>query len=175
MDVAFDNAASLITSGVDFAAAFNFETGNTGTFDVGLRATLISEYDFTQVAGAPATDGVGSRNFTNPFTSAPEWRANVNLDWTIGNHTAGAIVRYISDYTDDNGGGAKIDAYTAVDLQYSYYLDRLFETSEGTTLSVGILNAFDEDPPFAVGVQGFDSKVHDPRGQMIYIRARQNF
>ncbi len=175
VDVAFDNVASLITSGLDFAAAFNFEAGNMGEFDVGLRATYIGEYDFVQVAGAPRTDGAGSRNFTNPFTSAPEWRANVNLDWTIGNHTAGAIVRYISDYTDDNGGGAEIDSYTTLDLQYSFYLDRLFETSEGTTLTVGVLNAFDEDPPFAVGVQGFDSKVHDPRGRMIYIRARQNF
>ena len=69
----------------DFAAAYNFEAGNMGEFDVGLRATYIGEYDFAQVAGAPTTDGAGSRNFTNPFTSAPEWRANVNLDWTIGN------------------------------------------------------------------------------------------
>jgi len=38
-----------------------------------------------------------------------------------------------------------------------------------------MLNVFDEEPPFVVGVQGFDSKVHDPRGQMIYFRVHQGF
>lgn len=175
VDVAFGNAASLITSGLDFAAAYNYEMGEIGTFDVGLRATYISKYSFRQSVGAPRVNGAGSRNFTNPFSSAPEWRINVNLDWTKGNQAAGAIVRYISSYTDDNGGGAKINSHTTLDLQYSYYLDQLFGTSQGTSLTAGVLNVFDNDPPFAVGVQGFDSKVHDPRGRMIYVRARQNF
>ncbi len=175
VDVAFGNAASLITSGLDFAAAYNYDAGELGVLDAGVRATYMTKYSFRQVAGAARVDGAGSRNFTNPFTSAPEWRVNVNLNWTKGNHTAGAIVRYISSYTDDNGGGAKIAAHTTLDLQYSLNLDQLFGTSKGTMLSAGILNVFDNDPPFAVGVQGFDSKVHDPRGRMIYIRARQNF
>lgn len=175
VDVAFANAASLITEGVDLAADYNFEAGGMGSFDVGIRATYITKYSFQQVAGAPRTDGAGSRNFTNPFTSTPEWRANLNLDWTRGNHSAGAIVRFISSYDDDNGGGANIDSYTTLDLQYNYKIAKLFGASEGTSLSFGILNVFDEDPPFAVGVQGFDSKVHDPRGQMVYFRARQAF
>jgi iron complex outermembrane recepter protein len=175
VDVAFGNAASLQTSGVDFAVDYDLGSIGSSEFDIGLRGTVISEYEFQQVAGGPTVDGKGSRNFTNPFTSAPEWRVNANLDWTKGDHSAGAIVRYISSYDDDNGGGASIDSYTTLDLQYNYFTGRLFENSKGTTISLGILNAFDEDPPFAVGVQGFDSKVHDPRGRMIYIRARQSF
>ncbi len=173
--MAFGNAASLVTEGIDLATDYNFETGSLGSFNVGFRATYISDYSFQQVVGGATTDGAGNRNFTNPFTSAPEWRANVNLDWATGNHSAGAIVRFISSYDDDNGGGASIDSFTSLDLQYNYAIADLFGSSEGTSLTLGILNAFDEDPPFAVGVQGFDSKVHDPRGQMVYVRVRQGF
>jgi hypothetical protein len=177
VDVAFANAASLVTEGLDLATNYAFEAGGMGSIDLGVRATYISTYDFQQVAGGATTDGTGNRNFTNPFTSVPEWRANFNLDWTSGsgNHTAGAIVRYISSYDDDNGGGAKIDSHTTLDLQYNYAIAQLFGSSEGTLLSFGILNVFDEDPPPAVGVQGFDSKVHDPRGRMIYGRVRLGF
>ena len=174
VDVAFDNAASLITSGFDIASDYTFDAG-AGSFDVGVRATYISKYSFQQVAGTPRVDGAGNRNFTNPFTSTPEWRINANLDWSRNNHAAGAIVRYISSYDDDNGGGANIDSHTTLDLQYSYHASQLFGTSQGTSFTLGILNVFDNDPPFAVGVQGFDSKVHDPRGRMIYVSARQSF
>ncbi len=175
VDVAFANAASLVTEGIDLATDYNFEPGSLGSFNVGFRATYVSEYSFQQVAGGSTTEGAGNRNFTNPFTSVPEWRANANLDWVSGNHSAGAIVRFISSYDDDNGGGASIDSFTSLDLQYNYHIAKLFGSSEGTSLTVGILNVFDEDPPFAVGVQGFDSKVHDPRGQMVYVRIRQGF
>jgi len=175
VDVAFGNAASLQTSGFDFAVDYDIGTNGSSEFEVGLRATVISEYEFQQVVGGSTVDGKGSRNFANPFTSAPEWRVNANFDWINGQHSAGAIVRYISSYEDDNGGGATIDSYTTLDLQYNFFIDELFSRSTGTTLTIGVLNATDEDPPFAVGVQGFDSKVHDPRGRMIYIRARQGF
>ena len=174
VDVAFGNAASLITSGIDIAAGYNFEAG-AGSFDAGVRATYVNKYSFRQVQGGPRVDGAGSRNFTNPFTSVPEWRINANLDWTRNNHRASAIVRFISSYDDDNGGGANIDSYTTLDLQYSYDIAKLFGTSQGTSFTLGVLNVFDEDPPFAVGVQGFDSKVHDPRGRMLYVSARQSF
>lgn len=127
------------------------------------------------MTASPTIEGKGSRNFANPFTSTPEWRVNLNFDWISGNHSAGAIVRYISSYDDDNGGGAKIDSHTTLDLQYNFAIAELFSKSAGTLFTLGVLNVTDEDPPFAVGVQGFDSKVHDPRGRMVYIKARQSF
>ena len=42
-------------------------------------------------------------------------------------------------------------------------------------ISVGATNLFDEDPPFVATNGGFDSKVHDPRGRLIYVRGTLGF
>jgi len=49
-----------------------------------------------------------------------------------------------------------------------------------TDLSIGVNNLTDEDPPAidrssANGRRAFDNQVHDPRGQIVYLRFRHNF
>jgi len=39
---------------------------------------------------------------------------------------------------------------------------------DATAINVGVINAFDEDPPQVFTNGGFDSKVHDPRGRLLY-------
>lgn len=175
IDVAFINAASLTTEGLDFAGAYTLDAADMGSITLGARATYTRKYDYQQTVGGEVSEGAGSRNFNNPFAPAPKWRMNFNADWMMGNHSANVIVRHISSYNDDNNSNESISAHTTVDLQYSYLLEALFSDSDNTIVTVGMINVFDQDPPSVVAVQGFDSKVHDPRGRMVYAKLRKNF
>jgi iron complex outermembrane recepter protein len=67
-----------------------------------------------------------------------------------------------------------IDAQALLDIQGRYNLN------DKTTLTLGINNLLDEDPPFAIGdgdsdLYGYASKVHNPRGQYIYGKISYKF
>jgi iron complex outermembrane recepter protein len=39
-------------------------------------------------------------------------------------------------------------------------------------LSIGALNVFDTAPPNVLTNAGYDTKVHDPRGRVLYVRLK---
>lgn len=174
VEVEFINASSLQTDGFDFGAAYEFGVGGIGDLAIDLRATYINKYSFRLTEGGNKIDGAGSRNFLNPFRSTPEWRGNASLFWSSGRHKAGATVRYIDSYLDDNAKNAPIDSQITLDLQYSYDLGELLGRGRETRLTIGAINVTDEDPPVASGIATFDTSVHDPRGRLVYISLRQS-
>jgi hypothetical protein len=56
-------------------------------------------------------------------------------------------------------------------VQYNYRFAPWGDNDEGMVLSIGGINVTDEDPPYVSTNGGFDSKVHDPRGALYYIKA----
>jgi iron complex outermembrane receptor protein len=172
VDSFYTNASSLETDGIDLSIAQDFELGADGTLRVGADATYIASYDIEDPQ-AGHVDGVGKRNFANFGTSTPEWRLNSFVSWQRDRHTVNAFVRYIDSYVDDQvdlGQGPAfyrdIDSQTTVDAQYSLSL-----RENALTLTFGAINLFDEDPPRVATSGGYDSKVHDPRGRLLYAKA----
>ena len=72
-------------------------------------------------------------------------------------------MRYTDSVTDDIAGGAKIDAWTVFDAQYSY------ELGDSYTIAVGALNLLDEDPPTAA-FTGYLPSLADALGRQAYVR-----
>ncbi|MEE4381624.1 MAG: TonB-dependent receptor [Pseudomonadales bacterium] len=179
----FINTASVNTKGVDLSARYPFETDALGTIDAFYNMSLLLEYEFQEAPGAPTVDGLGKRNFQTVGAPAPEWRANAGLDWNLNNHTLNLTLRYTDAYEmraapsaliagfNNRTPSADIDEFVTVDLQYSYQFQELFGTSM-TTLSFGAINLFDEEPPRLDDGPGYDSKIHDPRGRVVYGRLR---
>ena len=64
---------------------------------------------------------------------------------------------------------------TTVDLQYNFNMEGLFDGGEATTFSIGLINAFDKRPPFVPTNGGFESRTHDPRGRLAYVRLSAGF
>lgn len=174
VEVEFVNASSLVTDGFDIGVAYDFDAKSAGAFALDARATYINQYAFRLTEDGAETDGAGSRNFRNPFRSTPEWRGNASLFWSLGGHDFGATVRYIDSYADDNASNVQIDSQTTLDLQYGYNFGGLFGEDRETRLTVGAINATNQDPPVASGIATFDTTVHDPRGRLIYVRLRQS-
>ena len=127
---------------------------------------------------AGAIEGAGRRNFANFGTSTPEWKANAFVAWSTERHGVNAFLRYIDSYVDDEvdiGQGSAffrpIDSQITLDAQYTLTL----AAERAPLLTFGVINATDEDPPRVQTSGGYDSKVHDPRGRMVYAKAMFRF
>ncbi len=177
VDSFYDNASTLETNGFDLLARYDLDAAG-GTFAFGVEATFVTTYDLVDPQ-AGAIDGAGKRNFGNFATSVPELRANGFLNWTRDQHNANLFLRFIDSYTDDQVGFGQgpeafesIDSQVTVDANYSYRLDFANFTP---IVTVGAINLLDEDPPRVTTNGGYDSKVHDPRGRLWFVKAAVQF
>ena len=100
------------------------------------------------------------------------------MQWQTDRHAVNTFVRYIDSYVDDEvdiGQGAAfyrpIDSQVTLDAQYTLTL----QAARAPKLTFGAINLTDEDPPRVQTSGGYDSKVHDPRGRMLYAKALFRF
>lgn len=174
--VNFRNASSVKTDGIDISASYTAETG-MGVFRPSVEASYVLNYDIVDPL-AGNIDGAGSRNFTNFGAPTPEWRVNVGFAWGLGGHSINAYLRYIDSMRNDQpnpAGVDVVDSMTTVDVQYNFNMEGLFSGGENTTISVGLINAFDKAPPYVPTNGGFESRTHDPRGRLMYFRLTAGF
>ena len=174
VDSYYQNASKLKTDGFDLSADYTFALRGSGTLRVGTEGTYITTYTLDDPQ-AGHVDGAGKRNFANFGTSTPRWRANAFVNWHHQRNAVNVYVRYIDSYVNDEslvaGGYPQIGSFTTVDAQYTLTLGR----KNSPTLSFGGINLLDENPPHVATNGGYDSKVHDPRGRMLYVKAAFKF
>lgn len=164
----FVNAPSVEAQGLDFALSHEgVDLGRFGALNAGLEAVYIDEFTLFDPVLNTEIDAAGNRNFTNFARSLPQWRANLRGGWVNGPWSVNAQARYISSYDDDENNGAEIDSWTAYDLQAGWSSD---VRGHALTASVGALNLFDEAAPVVNTPLGYDTKVHDARGRVLYAR-----
>ena len=174
LDLSFINAASLKTDGIDVTLTYTIPTDTAGRFVVTADATRAFSYDIKRNATDLVFDGNGRRNFTNIGVSSPKFRGNFGVAWDLEQFGASVTGRYIGSYFDDRTGGRQIGNHFTVDAQLSVGIG-VGGDKDRIRLSVGAINLFDQMPPAAVGQQGFDATVHDPRGRVIYARLKTRF
>lgn len=170
VNVAFINADSIDTNGFDFSASKSFDLAG-GTLTPSLDGTYVLTYDVTN--NGVTIDGAGRLNRSNVGSPTPELRGNFGLNYEREGFGANAYVRYIDSYEDDNGVG--IDSNTQVDVQASYNFGSLIRDDSETTLTIGLVNAFDQDPPFVAVSGSYDPRTHDPRGRRAYVKLGTKF
>jgi outer membrane receptor protein involved in Fe transport len=177
VDSFYDNASALETDGLDLSIVYDVDTASGASLRVGAEATYIASYDIEDPQ-AGLIDGVGTRNFANFGTSTPEWRINTFFNWQRERHGVNVFLRFIDSYVDDQvdlGQGPAffrdVDSHLTVDAQYTLSL----RAENAPALTFGAINLFDEDPPRVATSGGYDSKVHDPRGRLLYARATFRF
>ncbi len=198
----FVNIGSVETDGIDINADYTLDIGN-GSIIFDLGATFLNKFDVdTDGDGINEFDGAGSRNQSNSdsFGTMPELRGNLGATWFTGNHVARLGLNYIDSYKNDQGNNREVDAWTTLDAMYSYTFSGLLGDGD-TTLSIGINNIADKDPPGLVrnesdGVTpeqrfdpvtgaynrdlfdrpGYDARAgHDLRGRIVYARFKHAF
>jgi len=166
IDTSYINASSALTDGVDVSARYALDD-----VTLGAEATYIHKFMLQETPTSAKVDVAGSRNFLSFARSLPRWRGNVSAGWEKERHGATAALHYIGDYRDDQNGNRRIRPHVTLDAQYSYTLPPPRDgADESPSLAVGVVNLFDRNPPALNTNGGYDSKVHDPRGRVLYVR-----
>jgi outer membrane receptor protein involved in Fe transport len=176
----FTNLGGVQADGIDLSATYIFDDVGGGQLGLTADLTYITTYDVDRGDGSPTFVGLNNRNASfGQLGSVPETRLNAGVNWRNDRHAVNLWVRYIGGYDDrsPNNEYETIDAWTVLDIQYMLSLD---VGSGVTDLSIGVNNLTDEDPPAidrdsANGRRAFDSQVHDPKGQVVYLRVKHSF
>ncbi len=163
----FVNASSVETAGIDFSASWTIDQGAIGTFTPTFTGTYVLNYDIDDPQ-AGFIDGEGQRNFTNFGSPTPQLRFNAGINWVNGAHSANIFVRHIGSYLDDQNGLTDIGSDTRIDLQYAISLSEYLNRDKLTQVTFGGRNITGTRPPFVATNGGFDSRVADPRGPLLY-------
>ncbi len=162
------NAATINASGIDLEASYNMDMLG-GSFTVSSGLAYYLEYEIP--INGQQTDVAGQFNQGNFARSIPDYKANLALHWQTDSHSVYSRVNYVSSYEN---GTDTISSYAPVEVQYQYAFN---VGDDQASISVGLINAFDEDPPYVVDGANFsyDPKHHDPRGQLFYVRGSYHF
>ncbi len=174
----FINAAGDITRGTDVSLQANTRWGGatwTATFD----GTYIDSHRSRIFTSQPYVESAGQWDSRDLFV---RWKHQLNVAYTRGDWSAMVGQSYTSGYRDEVPAGTvppgfdpEVDSYTVYNLALTYSGVR------NLTVTAGIKNLFDEDPPFtahnldfAAGA-GWDPRVADPRGRSYTLRVNYKF
>ncbi len=173
------NAADSETKGLDLSLQHSVNLFG-GRLSTTVNATKMISHKERIIETSPLIQYVGEWTGTTLYLP---WKASGSLGFKTGAWNTTASVSYKSSYNDEN-----MAAYTANPLPArkvaEYTTFNLFSSYTGIknlTLSAGIINLLDKDPPFTwhnvdgvVGA-GWDPRVADPRGRTVQVSVSYDF
>ncbi|HJT96761.1 MAG TPA: TonB-dependent receptor [Rhodanobacteraceae bacterium] len=178
------NLGKIDTEGYDLGVNWvGAETG-IGTFGARLQTTYTQK--FKAVANDTGAEEPRTVGIEVADSAIPRWRTTLNLNWGIGDWTAIWTMRYISGLEESCGssnGFAVCDdsvadrnhlgAVTYNDARLTWKLPVSIESS----VSLGVNNVFDKDPPFCLScsLNGYDASTYDLPGRFWYAEASVKF
>lgn len=169
IDTPTENLGGMRVSGVDLSAAWRSGSTPYGGFGVTLDGTYISKFRYQRERGGAFINAVGRYSDNAPVF---RWQHVVSVDWTMGAWRAALSQRYKSGYVDQ-GGVDDVGAYMLHDVSLTY------TGIKNVTLSAGINNLLDKDPPKSVQTttfqRGYDPRFTDPLGRTFVFRAGYRF
>lgn len=177
------NSGTATVKGVDLFANWRRNIGN-GRLDVSLNGTYMNQFDQTSPSGAIShkvgtlVDGNG-----DPVLGANEggvilrWKHALSATWSEASWSSTLIQHF---YTGYETGRRDDGARNFIASQALYDANVIYRGIRDVTLSVGVRNLFDRQPPIFVPVSnqfqfGYDIGQYDPRGRLIYVTATYRF
>jgi iron complex outermembrane receptor protein len=174
----FVNADGDRTRGADVGIEFNGDWRG-GRWIAALDGSYVDSHRVRIFATQPFVEQAGR---WNARTLQLRWKHLARLGYTRGHWNTTLTHQYASGYDDEVPPGTvppgferEVDAYSVFGLSASY------GGFDGVTLTAGIRNLFDTDPPFtahnldfAAGA-GWDPRVADPRGRSYTLNVQYQF
>lgn len=177
------NLGQTRLDGVDVDLRWRIAAGEYGRFTVGLAGTYFRKFD----AQNPDGSFTGAVDVTNNNTGGliPRWKHYLSVNWLRGPWSVTLAQNYQGDYQDLPGSfedptdptfvPRTVRSYQTYDLQATY------AGLANLTLTAGVRNLLDRDPPYTnAGGQvyfqgGYDPGYVDPRGRFYYARLTYRF
>ena len=173
----FVNAEGDITRGVDVGLHVRGALGR-GRWNAGIDGTYVESFRSRVFATESYTEYAGQYNSRDLY---PRWKHQAQFTYETGPWSATLYQSYTSGYRDEVPPVAPPGFNPKVDRYIIYHLTGSYTGLKNTTITVGVKNLFNEDPPFtahnvdfAAGA-GWDPRVADPRGRSYIARINNRF
>ena len=170
LDNRFRNLTSVKTRGVDVALDHSNDTAG-GKWVYGLSGTYIFDQQQQITPTAPVFDYVDTVG--NPL----QLRLAGHLSWSLRRWTVQATVNYTGPYRDPGSVPARgVDSWTTADVNVGYQVDRGQGWLAETQCNLGIINLFNQRPPFVnqfdplSGTVGYDAANATVLGRQISLQ-----
>lgn len=173
------NLGQVETQGLDLAIDWLAPGSAYGQFGINWSATRVERFRaVSKATGLAEPRGIGVEVADSGI---PRWRSSLRLNWEYAEISASWAVRYVSKLTEQCGDAAAFpscgnpDAGTNTLSETFYHDVRASWRVPGDTdltLTAGINNLLDEDPPVCVScsLNGYDASVYDLPGQFAYLQ-----
>ena len=174
----FVNAEGDITRGADVGLQLNGKLGQ-GRWNAALDGTYIDSFRSRIFASQPYTETVGKWNSRDLFV---RWKHQARFTYTNGPWSGTVSQNFTAGYKDEVPVGVVPPGFDPDVKSYTIYnASATYTGFRNTTLTLGVKNLFDRDPPFtahnldfAAGA-GWDPRVADPRGRAFTARVSYTF
>jgi iron complex outermembrane receptor protein len=163
------NLGGIDTNGIDFAFGYRTNVGSYGKMNFGLQSTWIHKYEYQNIDGAPWLNELGVFTNGGPIF---RWQHNAEINWNLEPFSVGVAGHYKTGYLDEDPT-RRVSDYATFDLFGTYAMQK------GFSVTLGLRNIFDRDPPFSnqttVFQAGYDPRFTDPTGRTFYARGTYSF
>ena len=113
----------------------------------------------------------------------PRFRTSLATTWRYGDWTVSGVAHYtgrsrdLNADPDDPDDKHHVEEHIEVDFTAQYVLPFFKSDLQSTTLTIGVENAFNQDPPLMATAfsNNYPERNYDPRGRFWFIRVDQSF
>ena len=168
------NLGNYATDGIDIKANWQGAATGAGRFSMDYKGTYIMSYRYQLEKYAAYNDNLGLYFNGNPVA---QYRHLLNFGWQYGAWATNLAHRFSSGYTDENtnenGDLRHVASNSIFDLAVTW------SGVKGMTLTAGVANLLNTDPPFSNqggGFQvGYDYRYGNPIGRAFLLRGTYQF
>lgn len=185
----YSNLQPRMVQGADFSLDYDLDDTPWGDFGLSINVAKLLKYDqapgqtesvLLQAVAAGKLPGITIASAGNQiqFDGFPEFRGTASFSWRKDGWGAGAFVNYVGEVYDTgpaqvNGQYFPIKEWTTVSFYGQYaFKDGMFD---GSTVRVGVRNAFDKDPPLSASNFGYSGALHNATGRYWYMNLSKRF
>lgn len=189
VDARFTNLAPLEVSGIDYGVYWDGDIG-PGELSLNLNATYLDTYYQSPTAEAAALLEGLDAGIVNPYVTVtgggsliqedgrPEWKYSLSASYALDQWTFGAFTQYTGEVYQTSVSSTTEGPWPIEDhMTWNFHGQYTFEGdgwSDGSTIRVGVRNAFNEDPPLA-DTYGYLSSLYQPLPRYWYAKFSKSF
>ncbi|GAB54225.1 TonB-dependent receptor [Glaciecola punicea ACAM 611] len=165
----FENLFDLKTSGLDLDLGYRVST-DMGDFKLNYVLNYVLNYEDIRTGGRIDTQEGGFEQPQVRWTTAGSW---VKDDWS-----ANFAINYVGEFEEDAAVRIRTDGTIAPDIDAMITVDTVvnFSGIDNTTLTLGVTNLFNEEPPFSYNSwTGYVLGTHNAQGRFMYAQATYRF
>jgi len=170
------NLESREIQGFDWEVTYKLPEFDFGELTLTFNGSHLKKWEDDITPNDDPIDYTG--HFSGGFVGAfHKNRMNFGIQYANDNFNASWTTYYLPSVIDDwatsDETEVRMDSYTQHDLQASYFIENGIDTN----ITFGILNLFDEEPPFTNSNYqgGFEQFNYSSRGRYMYLRLNKEF